>query len=149
MDKITKIANAHPKEKSNAHNQKTTNIKFIFTIGMVSIIFFGLSINDVHAFIQSVRINIDKGPYSLGDLSLIITNMETDDYKTRTGYDSIDSPQNEVIYGTIDSLYLDKIQACAMISGTTRIACDYNYAKGAYTYIDFFIDMATARSPLR
>ena len=107
------------------------------------------SYNNVEAQFQGqpidAYIHIDKGSYSLGEYGVIVSNDFNGDKRTKIYFDSVNSPSSVVQYLPIRANDGDKLIACAMKMSTQEIACDAQYAQAGLGYVDFYIDMNTAK----
>ena len=122
-----------------------TKSKMIVIIASAMVILGIFSTNEANAifFDQNLRIHVDKGPYSLGDYGAIITDLDTG-VKAKNYYtDSVNSPQNIVIPGHINTYDGDRLQACVMKMSTNEITCQEGTANSLYG-LDFYLDMANA-----
>jgi hypothetical protein len=127
--------------------QKNEKIKTLAYILLVAIGATGIiSIEYASAYDQLFSVEIDKTDYYLGQYGVIVQNLDaglsTENYYS----DTSDSPF-VVVNHYIPAISGDRLQACVMQMSSSAIACDYKIANSPSQYVDFFVDMHSARVP--
>jgi hypothetical protein len=138
----------YPVSRKSAVSVSMVIVTIIMTAGLV----FGLS-NDNNiamaqsdSFSQPIRVHVDKTDRSLGNYGLSLRDTDTGNHVEQLYTDSVNSPQNIYIDGSIRVHDGDTVQACMMQMSTNKIACDTETTHYSDSVTEFFIDMSNAQT---
>jgi hypothetical protein len=95
-------------------------------------------------FNQPIEVHLDTSRYVLGDIGVIIKNLDTGDSVVDTYTDSRESPRYISYNNDIPSHDGDSLMACVKDMSTNRIACDKQTAFYDDDTTEFDIDMNEA-----
>lgn len=119
---------------SKAGRTNTIIMISTFVVAVIGIMYIQ-QIGSAYAFIQHVRVIIDKGPYNLGSYTVFTENRDTGNSYTDN---RVDSTGNSEIVGydyNIEANDGDHITACIMKQDTNQVACQNGFANAAYDLI--------------
>jgi hypothetical protein len=127
----------------NKYNMIIILISLVFILGLVTI-------NPANAFIQVVRIHVDKAGSLIGTYQTLLKNLDSGAPPiTQTWYGTPGSSSS-----TADSTYRiealdgDKLQGCVGQTATGEIVCDFKSANSDPSQpLDFYLNWADRITP--
>jgi hypothetical protein len=92
-------------------------------------------------FAQPLKVHIDKTDHVLDNYGVIIRNIDYGNHVEELYTDSISSPSNVIISGSLSVHDGDRLIVCVMKMSTKQTACDMESAHYNQVATEFFVDM--------